>query len=45
MAFTSLAEGWVLESQPRRTTVVKKGSDRSTAKGAVTGVRVTGPRR
>ena len=40
-AFASQAEGWVFESQPRQT-VVKKGSDSSTAKRSAKGVCVTG---
>ena len=31
-AFASQAEGWVCESQPRQTQVVKAGSNSSTAK-------------
>ena len=40
-----LAEGWVLESQPRQTQVVKTGSDSSTATRSAIGVSVTGPGR
>ena len=43
--FTPQAEGWVFESQPRQTQVVKTGSDSSTAKRSALGVSVTGPRR
>ena len=39
------AEGWVFESQPRQTLVVKTGSDNSTAKRSAIGVSVTGARR
>ena len=39
------AEGWVFESQPRQTKVVKTGSDSSTVKLSSIGVRVTVPRR
>ena len=38
------AEGWMFEYQPRRTKVVKTGSDSCTAKRSVIGVSVTGPR-
>ena len=38
-------EGWVFESQPRQTQVVKTGSESSTAKPSAIGVSVTGPRR
>ena len=44
-AFAPQAEGWVFESQPWQTLVVKTGSDRSTAKRSALGVSVTGPRR
>ena len=44
-AVASKAEGWVFESQPRQTLVVKTGSDCSTAKRSAIGVSVTGPRR
>ena len=44
-AFAQQAKGWVLESQPRQTYVVKSGSDSSTAKRSAIGVSVTGPRR
>ena len=44
--FALQAEGWVLESQPRQTQVVKTGSDSSTTKrSAIIGVSVTCPRR
>ena len=43
-AFTFQAEGWVFESQPQKTEVVKTGSDSSTAKRSATGVSVTCPR-
>ena len=43
--FASHVEGWVFESQPRQTYVVKTGSDSSTAKYLATGVSVTGPQR
>ena len=38
-------EGWVLESRPRQTLVVKAGSDSSTAKRSAVGESVKGPRR
>ena len=38
------AEGWVLESKPRKTQVVKTGSDGFTAKPSAIGVSVTGSR-
>ena len=44
-AFTSKADVWVLESQPRQTYVEKTGSDSSTVKRSAIGVSVTGPRR
>ena len=44
-AFAPQAEGWVFESQPRQSYVVKTGSDSSTAKRSAIGVSVTGPRR
>ena len=44
-AFSSHAEGWLFESQPRQILVVKSGIDSSTAKRLATGVSVTGPRR
>ena len=37
--------GWVFESQPRQTKVVKTGSDSSTAKHSAKGVNFMGPRR
>ena len=43
-ALASQAEGWVFESQPRQTYVVKTGCDSSTAKRSAIGVSVTGPR-
>ena len=42
-AFASQAEGWVIQSQPRQTKVLKTGSDSSTAKRSAVGVSVTGP--
>ena len=42
--FASQAVGWVFESQARQT-LVKPGSNSSTAKRSVVGVSVTGPRR
>ena len=42
-AFASQAEGWVFQSQPRQTKVLKTGSDSSTAKRSAVGVSVTGP--
>ena len=39
------AEGWVFESEPRQTLVVKTDSDRSAAKRSAIGVSFTGPRR
>ena len=44
-ALASQAWGWVFESLPRQTYVVKIGSDSSTAKCLARGVSVTGPRR
>ena len=41
--FPSQAEGWMFESQPRQTQVVKTGSDSSTAKRSAIGVNATGP--
>ena len=38
-------EGWVFESEPRQTLVVKTGIDSSTDKRSALGVSVTGPRR
>ena len=44
--FASNAKGWVFESQPGQTSVVKIGSKSSTtAKRSATGVSVMGPRR
>ena len=43
-ALTLQAEGWVFESQPRQTLVVKTGSDSSTAKRSAISVIVTGSR-
>ena len=40
-AFTPQAEDWVFESQPRRTHVVKTGSDSSTDERSALGVSVT----
>ena len=42
-ALAPQAKGWVFESQPRQTLVVKTGSD--TAKRLATGISVMGPRR
>ena len=39
------SKGWVFESQPRQTKVVKTGTDISTAKHSAIGVSVTGARR
>ena len=39
------AAGWVFESQPQQTLVIKTGNDSSTAKHATIGASVTGPRR
>ena len=39
------AEGWVFESQPQQTQVVKTGCDSSPAKRSAIVVGVTGPRR
>ena len=39
-AFASNAKGWVFESQPQQTEVVKEGRDSSTAKRSATGVSV-----
>ena len=36
--------GWVFESQPRQTEIVKRGSDSSTAKRSAIGVSGTSPR-
>ena len=44
-ALAQQAEGWIFESQPRQTKVVKTGSDSSTAKRSEIGVSFTGPRR
>ena len=44
-AFAPQAEGWVFESQPRQTLVVKTGSDSSTAKRPPIDMNVMGPRR
>ena len=44
-AFASQVEGWVFESQPGQTLVVKTGIDSSTAKSSAIGLSVTGPRR
>ena len=43
--FTPQAEGWVLESQPQQTIVVKTSCDSSTAKLLTVGASVTGPQR
>ena len=40
-ALASQAEGWVFESQPRQTKVVKTGSDSSIVKRSALGVSVT----
>ena len=42
-AFSSHAEGRLLESQPQQPLFVKTGSDSSTAKRWATGESVTGP--
>ena len=42
-ALTPHTEGWVFESQPRQTLVVKTGIDSSTDKRSAVGVSVTGP--
>ena len=44
-AIAPQADGWVFESQPLQTRVVKTGSDSSNAKRSATGVSVSGPRR
>ena len=44
-AFAPQAEGWVFESQPQQTQVIKAGSDSYTRKCSAIGVSVTGPRR
>ena len=44
-AFISHAEGWLFKSRPRKTQVVKTGSDSSTVKRSAISVSVTGPRR
>ena len=44
-ALAPQADGWVIESQPRQTLVIERGSDSSTAKRLAIGVSVTGPRR
>ena len=44
-AFAQLTEGWVFESQPRQTYIIKTGSDSSTAKRSALGLNVMGPRR
>ena len=43
--FALHAVGWMSESQPQQTQVVKTGRDSSTTKCLATGVIVTGPRR
>ena len=43
--FYSHADGWVFESQPRQTLVIKTGSDSSTTKRSATGVGVIDHRR
>ena len=43
--FAPQAEGWVFESKPRQTYVVKTGSDSSTSKRSAIDVSVMGPRR
>ena len=43
--FAPQAEGWVFEYHPRKTYVVKTGSDSSTAKRSAIGESVIGPRR
>ena len=42
-AFAPQAEGWVFESQPRQTQVVRTGSESSTAKRQKIGVSIKGP--
>ena len=42
--FAPQAEGWVFETQPRQTLVVKTGSDSSTAKRSAIAASVTGTR-
>ena len=42
--FAPQAEGWVFESQPRKTQVIKTGSDSYNAKHSALGATVTGPR-
>ena len=44
-AFASQAEGWVFESKPRHTLVVKIGSDSPTPKRSALSASVTDPRR
>ena len=44
-ALAPQAEGWVFESQPQQTQVVKTGSDSSTAKRSTLDMIVTDPRR
>ena len=44
-ALAPKAAGWVFESQPQQTLVIKTGNDSSTAKHATIGASVTGPRR
>ena len=44
-AFTSQAEGWVFESKPRQTLVIKTGSNGSAAKYFAKGDSVMRPRR
>ena len=44
-AFNLHATGWMFESQPQPTEVVKTGGDISTAKPSATSVCVTGPRK
>ena len=43
-AFALQAKGWVFQSQPWKTEVIKTGSDLSTAKRLAIGVSVMGPR-
>ena len=44
-AFAPQAEGWMFESQPQQTIVVKTSCDSSTAKLWKVGASVTGPQR
>ena len=44
-ALAQHAEGWMFQSQPQQTQVMKTGSDNSTTEYSAIGVSVTGPRR